>query len=134
MHRLHCFVFAVFLLTATGSSQEQGILLFQSGNKEDIEAKMNAAADDGYRFAAVEYRSDSGGLKKAQILVFMQKSPDTAGNVRYRVLRRSRFRKLEEDMSEAAKGGYRLVSTTSSGTSQATSVAVILERSASASE
>lgn len=124
----------MFLLAATATAQEHGVLLFQ-GNEEEIETKMNAAADDGYRFAAVEHRTVATGMKKPQILVLMQKSPDTAGDVRYRVLRRSRSRKLEEDLSKAAKEGYRIVGTTSlNPRGTGANMVVVLKRRASASE
>ena len=105
--------------------------LIVGGKSAIIQEEMNAAASEGFRFAAGVDRFQAGGalsLKLLKRMVVMQRPQGSERRTRYqyRAFDASRLTKMQEELSEAGKQGYSLLVMVPN--KQATSLFAILER------
>jgi hypothetical protein len=85
-----------------------------------LQKELNEAAEAGYRVVprAVTTKRQIGSTDKSddgELLVLMEKGPDTPAGVGYIVLATRRTSTLQKEMSETAERGYELVALSSRG-------------------
>jgi hypothetical protein len=85
-----------------------------------LQKELNEAAEAGYRVVApaVTTKRTIGSTDKSddgELLVLMEKGPDTPPGVSYVVLATRRTGTLQKEMSETAERGYELVALSSRG-------------------
>jgi len=80
-----------------------------------MERELNEAGDAGFRLIPQTMMSKSGILSPDEIVVIMEKDPDSSAQYEYRLLATQRISTMEKEIIEAEEAGFELVGICSRG-------------------